>query len=79
MYRNKKSPLPTFGRETKGCLFKDFLRCKKFPIEQIDVPLLKAYQSYLKAEREISDRTIVNHLIVFSTKINESKVILLSF
>ncbi|WP_430393680.1 hypothetical protein [Chryseobacterium profundimaris] len=33
------------------------------------MPLLKAYQSYLKAEREISDRTIVNHLIVFSTKI----------
>jgi len=43
------------------------------------VPLLKAYQSYLKAEREISDLTIVNHLIVFSTKINESKIISLSF
>ena len=52
--------------------FRDFLKCKKFPIEQIDVPLLKAYQSYLKAEREISDRTIMNHLIVIRTIYNSA-------
>lgn len=52
--------------------FRDFLKCKKFPIGQIDVPLLKAYQSHLKAEREISDRTIVNHLIVIRTIYNSA-------
>jgi integrase len=50
--------------------FKEFLNCKKFPIEQIDIKLLKSFEAYLKVEREVSDRTIVNHLIVIRTIYN---------
>lgn len=50
--------------------FKEFLNCKIFPIEQIDIRLLNEYQAYLKVERKISDRTIANHLITIRTIYN---------
>lgn len=54
-----------------GC-FKDFLNTDKFPIEQITVQLLKSFQAYLQIEKKISQRTIVNHLIVIRTIYNKA-------
>ncbi|MFC0343433.1 MULTISPECIES: site-specific integrase [Epilithonimonas] len=59
-----------YSEKPKIAHFKEFLNCKTFPIEQIDVRLLNEYQAYLKVERKVSDRTIANHLITIRTIYN---------
>lgn len=49
--------------------FKDFLK-RDIEFKEITPLLLKKYQAYLKAERNVSKRTIVNHLVVIRTVFN---------
>lgn len=49
--------------------FRFFLKCEKFPLEQITVPLLKSFQTYL-IEKKLSQRTITNYLIIIRTIYN---------
>lgn len=51
--------------------FKSFLKCEKFPLEQITVPLLKSFQTYL-IEKKLSQRTITNYLIIIRTIYNSA-------
>ncbi|MCQ4142561.1 MULTISPECIES: site-specific integrase [unclassified Chryseobacterium] len=51
--------------------FKSFLNCEKFPLEQITVPLLKSFQTYL-IEKKLSQRTITNYLIIIRTIYNSA-------
>ncbi len=50
--------------------FRQFLKGKDVPFEDITPVLLKQFQAYLKGTRKISERTIVNHLIVIRTLFN---------
>lgn len=51
--------------------FRFFLKCEKFPLEQITVPLLKSFQTYL-IEKKLSQRTITNYLIIIRTIYNSA-------
>ena len=51
--------------------FRSFLKCEKFPLEQITVPLLKSFQTYL-IEKKLSQRTITNYLIIIRTIYNSA-------
>jgi integrase len=42
------------------------------PFIEIDVPLLQKFKSYLKSTRSISERTIINHLIVIRSIFNQA-------
>jgi len=44
--------------------FKEFLKNKDIYFSEITVSLLKQFKAYLKATRNISERTIINHLVV---------------
>lgn len=50
--------------------FKEFLDGEDIDFNNITVSLLKKFQAYLKDERDISKRTIVNHLVVIRTIFN---------
>lgn len=52
--------------------FKEFLKDYDIPFKEIDVPLLQKFKSYLKSTRSISERTIVNHLIVIRSIFNQA-------
>jgi integrase len=53
--------------------FKEFLGGSDINFSEIDVPLLKRFQAYLKGTRKnITDRTIVNHLVVVRTIYNQA-------
>jgi len=52
--------------------FKEFLNGSDINFSEIDVPLLKKFQSYLKGTRDVSERTIVNHLVVIRTIYNQA-------
>lgn len=52
--------------------FRDFLKGKDIPFSEITVPLLNRYQAFLKGSRGISERTIVNHLLVIRTIYNQA-------
>ncbi|WP_228378131.1 phage integrase SAM-like domain and Arm DNA-binding domain-containing protein [Chryseobacterium aquaticum] len=51
--------------------FRFFLKCEKFSLEQITVPLLKSFQTYL-IEKKLSQRTITNYLIIIRTIYNSA-------
>ena len=51
--------------------FREFLKGSDINFSEITVPLLKNFQSYLKGTRTISERTIVNHLVVIRTIYNQ--------
>lgn len=44
--------------------FKEFLNGDDILFQDITVPLLNRFRAYLKGTREISERTIINHLVV---------------
>ncbi len=50
--------------------FKEFLNDDEISFQDITVPLLKRFQSYLKGTRKITERTVVNHLVVIRTIFN---------
>ncbi|MEZ0611387.1 phage integrase SAM-like domain-containing protein [Fibrella sp. WM1] len=52
--------------------FREFLRGADITFPEIDVPLLNRFRAYLKGERKISERTIINHLIVIRTIYNQA-------
>ena len=52
--------------------FKEFLGNTDINFKDITVPLLNKFKAYLKGTREITDRTIVNHLIVIRTIFNQA-------
>nr|WP_221229873.1 site-specific integrase [Mucilaginibacter phyllosphaerae] len=52
---------------------KEFLGGSDINFSEIDVPFLKRFQAYLKGTRKnISERTIVNHLVVIRTIYNQA-------
>jgi integrase/recombinase XerD len=44
--------------------FKEFLKNRDVSFQDIIVPLLEKFKIYLKTEFEISERTVINHLVV---------------
>lgn len=52
--------------------FKSFLDEGDINFPEIDVPLLNRFRAYLKSERKISERTIINHLILIRTIYNQA-------
>ncbi|MGE0569418.1 MAG: phage integrase SAM-like domain-containing protein [Bacteroidia bacterium] len=52
--------------------FKEFLDNEDISFQEITVPLLNRFKAYLKGSRKITDRTIINHLVVFRTIFNQA-------
>ncbi|WP_375444417.1 phage integrase SAM-like domain-containing protein [uncultured Fibrella sp.] len=52
--------------------FRSFLDEGDITFPEIDVPLLNRFRAYLKSERKISERTIINHLILIRTVYNQA-------
>ena len=50
--------------------FRKFLKNRDITFPEISEVLLKKFQAYLKEERKVSERTIINHLIVIRTIFN---------
>lgn len=50
--------------------FKAFLKERDISFQEITVDLLNRYRAYLKGIRKVSDRTIINHLILIRTIFN---------
>ncbi|MCG3167137.1 MAG: Tyrosine recombinase XerC [Bacteroidia bacterium] len=51
--------------------FREFVK-RDISFEEINVPLLKDFQAYLRGTRNITERTVVNHLIVLRTIFNQA-------
>jgi len=47
--------------------FIEFMEGEDISFQDITVPLLNKFKAYLKGTREITDRTIINHLVVIRT------------
>lgn len=52
--------------------FKEFLDNSDIAFKDITVPLLNQFKGYLKGTRDVTERTIVNHLIVIRTIFNQA-------
>jgi len=52
--------------------FKTFLGTEDIDFSEITVPLLNRFKAYLKGDKKVSDRTIVNHLILIRTLYNQA-------
>ncbi|MVM33436.1 tyrosine-type recombinase/integrase [Spirosoma sp. HMF4905] len=52
--------------------FREFLDGADITFSEIDVPLLNRFRAYLKGTRQISERTVINHLIVIRTVYNQA-------
>ncbi len=52
--------------------FRDFLKREDIAFQDITVPLLNRFRSYLKGTRNIGERTIVNHLVVLRSIFNQA-------
>lgn len=52
--------------------FKEFLGRADIPFQEITVPLLNRFRAYLKATRNVSERTVINHLILIRTIYNQA-------
>jgi integrase/recombinase XerD len=52
--------------------FREFVEGSTLTFAEITPALLKCFQAYLKGSRNITDRTIVNHLIVIRTVFNQA-------
>ncbi|MBK7800062.1 MAG: site-specific integrase [Saprospiraceae bacterium] len=50
--------------------FREFLNDDELSFLDITTPLLKRFQAYLKGTRKITERTVVNHLVVIRTIYN---------
>lgn len=50
--------------------FKEFVKVSDIPFDEITPALLNRYQAYLRGTRNITERTVVNHLIVIRTIYN---------
>lgn len=52
--------------------FREFLDGSDITFAEITSPFLKHFKAYLRAERKIVERTIVNHLVVIRTIFNQA-------
>lgn len=52
--------------------FKEFLKGEEISFPEITVPKIEAFKAYLKGTRKISERTIINHLIVIRTVFSQA-------
>jgi integrase len=52
--------------------FKEFQNNIDVHFSEIDIPMLKRFQAWLKGTRNITERTIVNHLVVIRTIFNQA-------
>lgn len=52
--------------------FNEFLKGKEIFLKDITVPLLNDYRAWLKATKNIGERTIVNHLVIIRTIFNQA-------
>ena len=52
--------------------FQEFLTGSDITFPEINVSLLKQFKAYLKGTRNVSERTIVNHLVVIRTIFNQA-------
>ena len=52
--------------------FKEFLNGDDILFQDITVPLLNRFQAYLKGTRKISDRTVINHLVVIRSVFSQA-------
>jgi integrase len=52
--------------------FREFLGGNDITFQEIDVPLLKRFKAYLKGKRKVSERTIMNYLILIRTVFNQA-------
>jgi site-specific recombinase XerD len=52
--------------------FKEFLNGDDILFQDITVPLLNRFRAYLKGTREISERTIINHMVVIRSVFNQA-------
>jgi site-specific recombinase XerD len=65
-YNRYSSDKPRINR------FKEFLNNEDISFQDITVSLLNRFKAYLKGTREITDRTVVNHLVVLRTIFNQA-------
>ncbi len=52
--------------------FKEFLKGEDIQFQDITIPLLTKFAAHLKGTREISERTIINHLVVIRTVFSQA-------
>jgi integrase/recombinase XerD len=52
--------------------FKEFLNNQDMSLSDITVPMLNRFRAYLKGTRGISERTIINHLLIIRTIYNQA-------
>lgn len=52
--------------------FKTFLKDQDIAFADITIPLLNRFRAYLKGERNCSERTIINHLLLIRTIYNQA-------
>ncbi|TDE17671.1 site-specific integrase [Dyadobacter psychrotolerans] len=52
--------------------FEEFLETKNIDFSEITVALLNRFKAHLKGDKKLSDRTIVNHLILIRTIYNQA-------
>lgn len=52
--------------------FKEFLNGDDITFQDITVPLLNRFKAYLKGTRQISDRTVINHLVVIRSVFSQA-------
>lgn len=65
-YNRYSAEKPYFNR------FSEFLKNEEIAFVDITIRLLKKYQAYLKGTRNVSERTISNHLIAIRTIYNQA-------
>jgi integrase/recombinase XerD len=58
--------------ETRIKHFREFLDGADITFPEIDVPLLSRFRAFLKGTRHVSERTIINHLIIIRTIYNHA-------
>lgn len=66
----KYNRVPTDQSRLKN--FKTFLKTEDVDFTEITVPLLNRFRAYLKGDKKVSERTIVNHLILIRTVYNQA-------
>lgn len=52
--------------------FKEFLKQKEIGFADINPGLLRQFQAYLRSKRKVTERTVVNHLVVIRTIFNQA-------
>lgn len=59
-----------YNQEKRLNIFKNFLGCKELSFIDIDVNLLRGFETFLLYERKVSPRTVINYLMLIRTIYN---------